>query len=349
MASFHHLAQARLFQADPLSCYDEHIDFFPLWEEDEDQPSNKPVAEDGLWDWEWRWEEEEGEEEEKAELAVLLSKQAALAADPSLVLTRESAVQWIVSSCGRHGFNTQTALLAVNYLDRFLSSAVAQQPWMAQLSAVACLSLAAKMEEIRVPLLLDLQAEDAKFVFEPRTVQRMELLVLSSLGWRLGLPTPLSFIDHFLRRLAAVTGRHHGQLHCKLQATCHSLLLKLVAHQRWVEFLPSVMAVATMVHAIGLLLDHPLAVGNLRNRLVALAGLTKEEVESCGEFIVSIAGDDERRRKRRAPSPASPRGVVEVTFSDDMSPAPSQPGSVTSSPTAAKRLKPLSIPGGVFI
>ncbi|KAH9310188.1 hypothetical protein KI387_038099, partial [Taxus chinensis] len=70
--------------------------------------------------------------------------------------------------------------------------------WMIQLLSVARLSLAAKMEEIHVPLLLDLQVGDVKFIFEAQTIQRMEDLVLSTLGWRLRPVTPFSFIEYFL-------------------------------------------------------------------------------------------------------------------------------------------------------
>ncbi|KAI8016894.1 Cyclin-D3-1 [Camellia lanceoleosa] len=41
----------------------------------------------------------------------------------------------------------------------------------------ACLSLV-KVEETQVPLLLDFQVEESKFVIEAKTIQRMELLGL---------------------------------------------------------------------------------------------------------------------------------------------------------------------------
>lgn len=122
---------------------------------------------------------------------------------------RKDAVEWVSRAAARHAFSPLTAVLAVNYLDRcFLSRAAGgglrlqdDKPWMGRLAAVACLSLAAKVEETRVPLLLDLQAEEGKYVFEPRTIRRMELLVLAALRWRMNPVTPLSFIHHLLPRL----------------------------------------------------------------------------------------------------------------------------------------------------
>ncbi|KAL1291341.1 cyclin-D3-1-like [Arachis hypogaea] len=51
------------------------------------------------------------------------------------------------------------------------------------------------VEETQVPLLLDLQVEDAKYVFESKTIQRMELLILSTLNWKMHPVTPLSAIE----------------------------------------------------------------------------------------------------------------------------------------------------------
>ena len=67
-----------------------------------------------------------------------------------------------------------TVVLAVNYVDRFLSSSCFQRdrPWMSQLAAATCLSLAAKVDEIDVPLLLDLQVEETKYALEAKTILR---------------------------------------------------------------------------------------------------------------------------------------------------------------------------------
>lgn len=68
-----------------------------------------------------------------------------------------------------------------------------------QLLSVACVSVAAKMEETGVPSLLDLQTLDSgsQFLFEPRTVRRMELLLMSALQWRVQGITPFDFLPFF--------------------------------------------------------------------------------------------------------------------------------------------------------
>nr|DAD46180.1 TPA_asm: hypothetical protein HUJ06_004410 [Nelumbo nucifera] len=110
-------------------------------------------------------------------------------------------VQQLMRVHAYYSFGPLSANLSINYLDRFLS--VYELPrgkaWMMQLLSVACLSLAAKVEETDMPFSLDLQVGESKFVFEARTTQRMELLVLSTLKWRMQAVTPFSNRDYFLR------------------------------------------------------------------------------------------------------------------------------------------------------
>ncbi|PWZ04781.1 Cyclin-D4-1 [Zea mays] len=72
---------------------------------------------------------------------------------------RTDTIDWIWKVHAYYSFSPLIACLAVNYLDRFLS--LYQLPegksWTTQLLSVACLSLAAKMEETYIPPSLDLQ------------------------------------------------------------------------------------------------------------------------------------------------------------------------------------------------
>ncbi|ONK75629.1 uncharacterized protein A4U43_C03F18890 [Asparagus officinalis] len=118
------------------------------------------------------------------------------------VSVRGDAIDWITKVITQYSFSPLTACLSINYLDRFLSvyEVPKSKVWMTQLLSVACLSLAAKMEETEVPLILDLQVGEAKYMFEAKTIQRMELLVLNTLKWRMQAVTPFSFLDYFLNK-----------------------------------------------------------------------------------------------------------------------------------------------------
>uniref|UniRef100_A0A453PLZ1 Cyclin-like domain-containing protein n=1 Tax=Aegilops tauschii subsp. strangulata TaxID=200361 RepID=A0A453PLZ1_AEGTS len=119
-----------------------------------------------------------------------------------LAAVRRDAIDWIWKVIEHFNFAPLTAVLSVNYLDRFLSVYPLPEgkAWVTQLLAVACLSLASKMEETYVPLPVDLQVVEATSAFEGKTIKRMELLVLSTLKWRMQAVTACSFIDYFLRK-----------------------------------------------------------------------------------------------------------------------------------------------------
>ncbi|KAG0488955.1 hypothetical protein HPP92_007766 [Vanilla planifolia] len=132
---------------------------------------------------------------------------------------RQDSINWILKVINFYRFSPVTAYLSVNYLDRFLSSnsvlKVAETyggknkiagGWPMQLLSVACLSIAAKMEETHVPQLLDLQILDPKFVFEPKTIRRMELFVMEALRWRMRTVTPFDFLPHFAATTFPIEG-----------------------------------------------------------------------------------------------------------------------------------------------
>ena len=68
-----------------------------------------------------------------------------------------------------------------------------------RLLSVACLSLAAKIEECEVPMLSQFPVRE--FEFESKTIRRMELLVLSTLEWKMGSMTPFSYLNYFVDKL----------------------------------------------------------------------------------------------------------------------------------------------------
>lgn len=161
------------------------------------QPHNLPFLLDTLYCEENHWEEDvreecflrvEEEEEEESycsdaskpnhppllerdllcedeELVSLFSKEeinnihSKLESNPLMAGARRQAVDWMLRVNAHYSFSALTAVLAVNYFDRFLCGFDVQgdKPWMTQLAAVACLSVAAKVEETHVPLLLDFQ------------------------------------------------------------------------------------------------------------------------------------------------------------------------------------------------
>ncbi|KAH7523668.1 hypothetical protein FEM48_Zijuj06G0036300 [Ziziphus jujuba var. spinosa] len=261
---------------------------------------------------------------ENEELISLLSKEGqnepmhrTLQTDPSLVEARREAVGWMLKVIAHYSFSALTAVLAVDYLDRFLVSVHFQKekPWMMQLTAVACLSLAAKMEETQVPLLLDLQVEESKYVFEAKTIKRMELLVLSTLEWQMNPVTPLSFLDYITRRLGL-----KDHLSWEFLRRCERIILSVISDSRFLPFLPSVVATATMLHVVNSV--EPCLLFEYQNQLLGILGIEKEKVEDCCKLVLELTsvklGNQSNKRKFGS-EPGSPNGVMDVSFSSDSS------------------------------
>ena len=268
--------QNPVFLLDALYCSEEHlvdeqvstVDYFPEEELVEDSfysnvSSFKPIKAPIFVEQDLFWDNEElisllSKESEQDEL------QKPLQISPSLAGARREVVDWMLRVTSHYTFSALTAVLAADYFDRFLSSLQLQveKPWMTQLAAVACISLAAKVEETQVPLLQDFQVcclvqcvwflvlcvwllkyfgfffvffkvEDSKYVFEARTIKRMEILVLSTLQWKMNPVTPISFIDYITRRLGL---KNH--LCREFLKRCELILLNLISGIQTLFFCP---------------------------------------------------------------------------------------------------------------
>ncbi|KAJ4827418.1 hypothetical protein Tsubulata_034307 [Turnera subulata] len=249
---------------------------------------------------------------------------------------RKEAADWIGKVHAHFGFGPLCAYLSINYLDRFLSSYELPKgkAWMMQLLAVACLSLAAKMEEPEVPLSLDLQVGDSKFVFEARTIQRMELLVLSTLSWRMQSITPFSFIDHFLNKI------NNGQTPPRplILQSVH-LILSTIKGIDFLEFRPSEIAAAVAIAVMG--------ESKAVNAEQAISALTqyvqKERVMKCVHLIhdLSLIGGSVKGASASLLSvPRSPIGVLDaacLSYRSDDTTAGSCTNSSQSTPDTKRR------------
>lgn len=246
----------------------------------------------------------------------LISEEGDLFSNRVLIGLRKESVDWMIRVSTHYGFVAMTTILAVNYFDRFLLSPSFQKdkPWMNQLAAVACLSLASKVEEIHTPLLLDLQVEGSKFVFESKTIMKMELLVLSSLQWKMNPVTPLAIFDYTLRRLGLITHR----LHSEFVRRCERIALAVINDSRSLVYLPSVMA-AAILFLVFKEVDPDNSL-DYQDQLKDFLEINEEKVEDCSRFILEVSETYGLSQKRKYHfTPGSPNGVIDSYFSSDNS------------------------------
>ncbi|KAM3289677.1 cyclin-D2-2 [Capsicum chacoense] len=191
---------------------------------------------------------------------------------------RGEILDWMYKVHSHFSFGPLCLYLAVNYLDRFLSACdlPKENVWSIQLLAVTCLSLAAKMEETQAPLSLDLQIEGARFVFEARSIKRMELVMLSKLTWRMQPVTPFSFIDYFLRKT------NGDQIASSASITkAVNVILGTLKGIHFLEFKPSEIAAAAVISVV----EKNETVGTENATHALLVQVQEDRVKKCVEFI----------------------------------------------------------------
>ncbi|BFG42085.1 hypothetical protein CerSpe_283590 [Prunus speciosa] len=260
------------------------------------------------------------------------------------VTARQDSINWILKVHAHYRFSPLTAFLSINYFDRFLSSHSLPQHngyWPFQLLSVACLSLAAKMEEPNVPFILDLQIFEPKFMFEPRTVQRMELRVMTILKWRLRSITPFDFLHHFIANLPSSSSSS------SLFSASSDLILSTTLID-FLEFSPSTIAAAAVLCAAEKSVDFAAAEDREAESLFH-ERVNKERARSCHQLMEEYLIDTCPSSRHKEPvfrtassSPASPVGVLDAAACGSCDTRSENPGSTVQAEPPAKRLRPSS-------
>ncbi|CAA0814240.1 Cyclin-D1-1 [Striga hermonthica] len=236
---------------------------------------------------------------------------------------RQDSINSILQVRAHFGFKAVTAFLSISYFDRFLSSrTLPETRWAFHLLMVTCLSLAAKMEEIRVPLLLELQALEPAHVFQPGTVQRMELLVLGALKWNLRTVTPFDFLNCFIAVLRPPSAGSESV--SAIFGVASGIILKTTRVIDFLGFPPSVVAAAAAIAAAGEGMDLP---DTLDGRI------SREMVKSCHQLMDEYLFDacPSKELSIDPVEPPSPLGVLEAAACATCESQPETPASVSGS------------------
>jgi len=111
-------------------------------------------------------------QDDEDQLLALFSKEEKIAhlseeelnASKSFMGMRKGILDWMKRVSAHHDFCANTVVLGVNYFDNFMLrfGCRSDLPWMRQVAAIACLSLASKVQETRANrahLLLDFQVK----------------------------------------------------------------------------------------------------------------------------------------------------------------------------------------------
>ncbi|KAH8487927.1 hypothetical protein H0E87_023854 [Populus deltoides] len=205
-----------------------------------------------------------------------------LVLDASFRTARLEAITWILRTRKNFGFHFHTAYLSMIYFDRFLSSRSIDRNYtrVVSLISVGCISLAAKMEEVRVPSLPQLQTEGV--TFESTNVERVELGILSTLQWRMNYATPFAFLRYFIIKFS----RQDSPPRETVSRTVQSILA-LMREIHSMSHRPSVIAAAATL----VVLNNSLTRTTLETQMNSIAYpgfLNIEEVFRCYNLLQQL-------------------------------------------------------------
>uniref|UniRef100_A0A8B9HKK6 Cyclin-A2 n=1 Tax=Astyanax mexicanus TaxID=7994 RepID=A0A8B9HKK6_ASTMX len=179
---------------------------------------------------------------------------------------RAILVDWLVEVGEEYKLQNETLYLAVNYIDRFLSSMSVLRGKL-QLVGTAAMLLASKFEEIYPP-------EVAEFVYitddtyTKKQVLRMEHLVLKVLSFDLAAPTIIQFLTQYYLR---------QRVDNKVESLSMFLgELSLVDSDPFLKYLPSQTAAAAFILA-----NYTITGGSWSKALVEMTGYTLEDLMPC--------------------------------------------------------------------
>uniref|UniRef100_A0A8C8SVM8 Cyclin-A2 n=1 Tax=Pelusios castaneus TaxID=367368 RepID=A0A8C8SVM8_9SAUR len=179
---------------------------------------------------------------------------------------RAILVDWLVEVGEEYKLQNETLHLAVNYMDRFLSSMSVLRGKL-QLVGTAAMLLASKFEEIYPP-------EVAEFVYitddtySKKQVLRMEHLVLKVLAFDLAAPTINQFLNQYFL---------HQQTNPKVEYLAMYLgELSLIDADPYLKYLPSLIAAAAFHLAI-----YTVTGQTWPESLSQMTGYTLERLKPC--------------------------------------------------------------------
>ncbi|CAO2829083.1 unnamed protein product [Amaranthus hypochondriacus] len=186
------------------------------------------------------------------------------------------------------------------------------------------------MEEPLVPSLLDLQVEGTKFIFEPKTIQKMELLVLNVLNWRLRLVTPFTFIGFFAYKIDTT-----GNCTKLLISRSTDIILSNTHEIGFEEYWPSSIAAAAILCAAS---EMPsLSLVTPQHTESWCDGLCKENVIGCYKLMQQLVVDNSRRKSIKVIPQF--RITAQITKIRSYNDSPSSSSTSSSSPFSNKKRK----------
>ncbi|KAJ6827388.1 cyclin-A2-1-like [Iris pallida] len=149
-------------------------------------------------------------------------------------------IDWLVEVSDEYKLVPDTLYLTVNIIDRYLSKNHIERQKL-QILGITCMLIASKYEEIIAP-----RVEEFCFItdnmYSKEEVLKMEIQILSILGYQLSVPTVKTFLRRFIR---AAQSSHKAPLQPFAHLANYFAELTLIEYS-FLKFLPSVIAASAV-------------------------------------------------------------------------------------------------------
>uniref|UniRef100_A0A1I8QDW0 Uncharacterized protein n=1 Tax=Stomoxys calcitrans TaxID=35570 RepID=A0A1I8QDW0_STOCA len=201
---------------------------------------------------------------------------------------RKIVAEWMMEVCAEEKCQEEVVLLALNYMDRFLSTKSVRKTHL-QILAAACLLLASKLRE---PSCRALSAELLVFYTDnsihKADLIKWELFVLSRLGWDLSCVTPLDFLELLLIRLPIRCPDYPDLEVDKVRQHAQAFISLAAKEHHFSMYSASTIAASSIAAALSGLNWHLRTGQNLRYLLNLLTDLTSVEQDFLHDCMMKM-------------------------------------------------------------
>jgi hypothetical protein len=167
---------------------------------------------------------------------------------------RFKMVEWCYQVIDRAEFRRETASIAINYLDRYLSisstkvQSILYDRSKYQLCAMTCLFIAIKLNETKM-LDTNLMSQLSRDCYSKQDFISMEMDIVTELNWYLNGPTPISFMEHYLALLPLYRSELEVNQTTIAENARHQIEVS-VGEYSLMTTPPSMVAVAALVNSV---------------------------------------------------------------------------------------------------